>query len=109
MKARELNMIVNGYKCWMYDVCFNHPDDSSFHTCVCYVDESGDICEKNGDEFLENICKEIWEKYNHSHYYHDMEISCNHIIDHEIYTTHTRYNGYEVEKQPTTIQKIKEV
>lgn len=102
-------MIINGYKCWMYDVCFNHPDDSSFNTLVCYVDESGDICEKNGDEFLENVCKEIWEKYNHSHYYHDMEISCNHIIDHEIYTTHTRYNGYEVERQPTTIQKIKKV
>lgn len=100
-------MIVNGYKCWMYDVCFNHPDDSSFFTSVCYIADKDDMADR--EDFMDIVCKEIWEKYNHSHYYHDMEISCNHIIDHEIYTTHIRYNGYEVEKQPTTIQKIKEV
>lgn len=100
-------MIKSGYKCWMFDVSFNHPDDSSFSTSVCYIADKDDMADR--EDFMDIVCKEIWEKYNDSHYYHDMYISCDYILDRAIYTTHYSYNGYDLDRHPSTIRNIVEV
>jgi hypothetical protein len=99
-------MILSGYNTYMYDVCFNHPDDSSFYTYVAFVDDNPPDYEEDPQEYAERVCREIWNKYNSSNYYHDMEISHTTIIDNTIYTTHTRYNGFEAEILPTEVKII---
>lgn len=87
--------IHSGYECYNFSAEFEHPDNSPMYKEVvieCTQDEDG----VQWEDFLEDVAKVIWDKYNDSGFYHTMTLT------HEVYWNNNRftylcdYNGVEL-------------
>lgn len=88
-------MIKSGYNCWMFDVSFNHPDDSSFSTSVCYIADEENMPKRYSDYYQRRMehgsnvvllnpdedIEDIWEEVD----YDDYRNSYNDYISSYIY------------------------
>lgn len=97
--------LFSGFNTYTFDVELIHPDTGSYFNSITVIDE-GDI---DAEEFDKSICEAIWNELNYGGYYHEMILHGHHIIDNKVYNTHLRYDGYEVEKLPTTVERLVEV
>lgn len=72
-----------------YTAVFEHPD-TGVDIHVFFVDVENDNepwSEEEYAEFDRKLKKEVWERFNHSGYYHTMTLTAEYVVDGQIYHT----------------------
>ena len=66
MLNADNNMVAN------MNMIFSHPDTGT-ERHECYIELNDDCYEENGN-INTDIFRDLWKKYDHSHYYHELTV-----------------------------------
>lgn len=94
--------LFSGFDTYTFDVELKHPDTGSYFNSITVIDED----DMDAEDFDKSICEAIWNELNYGGYYHEMILHGHYFVDGDVYISHLRYNGFEVERLATEIRKV---